>query len=78
MKYTADICFNVCIGTLHFQINNIKFAVYIGDTEGDEKAARFAGIPFIYAEYGFGNAVSPDAVITRIKQLPKCIKEKFI
>jgi phosphoglycolate phosphatase len=58
--------------------NNIKFAVYIGDTEGDEKAARFAGIPFIYAEYGFGNAVSPDAVITRIKQLPKCIKEKFI
>lgn len=58
--------------------NNIKFAVYIGDTEGDEKAARFAGIPFIYAEYGFGNAVSPDAVITQIKQLPKCIKEKFI
>ena len=58
--------------------NNIKFAVYIGDTEGDEKAARFAGIPFIYAEYGFGNALSPDAVITQIKQLPKCIKEKFI
>ena len=58
--------------------NNIKFAVYIGDTEGDEKAARFAGIPFIYAEYGFGNALSSDAVITQIKQLPKCIKEKFI
>lgn len=27
--------------------NNIESAVYIGDTEGDEKAARFAGIPFI-------------------------------
>ena len=58
--------------------NNIKSAVYIGDTEGDENAARFAGIPFVYAEYGFGNAMSPDAVITQIKQLPKCIKENFI
>ena len=58
--------------------NNIKSAVYIGDTDGDEKAARFAGIPFVYAEYGFGNALSPDAVITQIKQLPKCIKENFI
>ena len=40
--------------------NNIESAVYIGDTEGDEKAAHFAGIPFIYAQYGFGKAVSPD------------------
>lgn len=55
--------------------NNIKAAVYVGDTEGDEKAARFAGIPFIYAEYGFGKVVNPDAVITRIVELPACIKE---
>lgn len=34
--------------------NHLLKPVYIGDTEGDQKAARFAGIPFIYAEYGFG------------------------
>lgn len=54
--------------------NNIESAVYIGDTEGDEKAARFAGIPFIYAKYGFGNAVSPDEVIADIRELPECIR----
>lgn len=55
--------------------NTIEYAVYIGDTEGDEKAARFAGIPFIYAQYGFGKAVSPDAVITDIRELPECIQK---
>lgn len=54
--------------------NNIKSAVYIGDTEGDEKAARFVGIPFIYAKYGFGKTISPDAIITDINELPECIK----
>ncbi len=54
--------------------NSIKSAVYIGDTDGDEKSARFAGIPFIYAKYGFGEAVSPDAIITDISELPECIK----
>ena len=47
--------------------------IYIGDTEGDEKAARFAGISFIYAEYGFGKAVSPDAVIRDIRELPEVV-----
>ena len=54
--------------------NEIKEAVYIGDTTGDERAACFAGIPFIYAEYGFGEAVSPDAVIADIRELPELIK----
>ena len=49
--------------------NDIKSAVYVGDTEGDEKASRYAGIPFIYAAYGFGKAVSPDAVIKSIEEL---------
>lgn len=49
--------------------NGITSAVYVGDTEGDEKAAQFAGIPFIWAEYGFGKAVSPDATIKSIKDL---------
>lgn len=56
--------------------NHIESAVYIGDTNGDEKAARFAGIPFIYAEYGFGTVMAPDAVIKDIRELPKCM-ERF-
>lgn len=45
-------------------------AVYIGDTAGDEEAARYAGIHFIWAGYGFGKAVSPDTVLTDIVELP--------
>ena len=52
--------------------NGIKSAVYIGDTEGDEKAARAAGIPFIWASYGFGKAAAPDMVITSITDLANC------
>ena len=33
------------------------------DAAVDEEAARFAGIPFVYASYGFGRVQSPDAVL---------------
>ena len=55
--------------------NDIKSAVYVGDTEGDEKASRYAGIPFIYAAYGFGKAVSPDAVIKSIEELLYAVRQ---
>lgn len=32
----------------------IENAAYIGDTQGDRDAAREAGIPFLWAAYGFG------------------------
>ena len=35
--------------------NGISRAVYVGDTKGDLDSSRIAGIPFIYAEYGFGS-----------------------
>ena len=35
--------------------NNIKSAAYVGDTQGDADAASFAGIDFIFAQYGFGD-----------------------
>ena len=54
--------------------NNIQSAVYIGDTEGDEKASRIAGIPFIFASYGFGKALAPDAVISKIVELTELVK----
>ncbi len=53
--------------------NHIKKAVYVGDTAGDEEAARYAGIPFIYAAYGFGKPVSPDQTIYAVTELPDVI-----
>ncbi|MCQ2968813.1 MAG: HAD family hydrolase [Clostridium sp.] len=34
--------------------NNLKNPVYVGDTKGDAESARIAGIPFVFAKYGFG------------------------
>lgn len=43
--------------------NGWRSPVYVGDAAVDEEAARFAGIPFVYASYGFGRVQSPDAVL---------------
>ncbi len=43
--------------------------VYIGDTMGDFRAAREAGIPFVHASYGYGQVDSPDFAISRISDL---------
>ena len=53
--------------------NTIDQAFYVGDTEGDEDASRFAGIPFIYASYGFGQAKNTDMIIHSIEELPKVL-----
>ena len=34
--------------------NGLKAPVYIGDTQGDYEACKEAGVPFIWAAYGFG------------------------
>lgn len=47
----------------------IKKAFYLGDTEGDEKATRFAKLPFVFASYGFGKALAPDYSIASFKEL---------
>lgn len=49
--------------------NSLKRAVYVGDTAGDERSAKAAGLPFIYAAYGFGKAASPDGTISRVSDL---------
>lgn len=33
----------------------ITDALYVGDTQGDADACTFAGIPFVFAGYGFGS-----------------------
>lgn len=54
--------------------NQITRAVYVGDTAGDQRAAAQAGIPFVYAGYGFGHVEAPDAVIERLSDLPVCVR----
>ncbi len=54
--------------------NNITNAVYVGDTTGDEQSARVAGIPFIFAEYGFGEAVTPDYRIKEFSELVEVMR----
>lgn len=55
---------------LIMQRNGVARAVYVGDTSGDEQSARVAGIPFIYAAYGFGEAVAPDYTVQAFEELP--------
>ncbi|MNC58677.1 Phosphoglycolate phosphatase [compost metagenome] len=43
--------------------NNLKNPVYVGDTEKDLKAARDAGIPFVFASYGFGEVSDYEYII---------------
>lgn len=49
--------------------NNLRDPVYVGDTEGDRKAAGVAGIPFVYASYGFGEVSSYDYLTDSLEGL---------
>lgn len=39
--------------------NNLQSPVYVGDIQGDADACKEAGIPFVFAEYGFGDVAAP-------------------
>lgn len=45
----------------------LQAPVYVGDTLGDLEASQQAGVPFIFATYGFGQ-LSPEEAPTRIDQ----------
>ncbi len=52
----------------------LKAPVYIGDTQGDFEASKKAGVPFIFASYGFGHV--QDGAIARVdsvKQLQQLL-----
>ena len=49
--------------------NNLHSPVYVGDTQGDADACKEAGIPFVFAEYGFGHAENPDYRIHTFRDL---------
>ena len=50
-------------------------AVYVGDIQSDADAAHQAGIPCIYAAYGFGNIKDADAAVESFGKLPRVLKE---
>lgn len=49
--------------------NGFRNPVYVGDTQGDRQSAVEAGIPFVYAAYGFGNVTEYDARIDHVAEL---------
>lgn len=51
--------------------NNLTNIAYIGDTAGDQEAAKLAGVDFIYARYGFGQANEDECayIIDAFKEL---------
>ena len=72
---TAHLCFGdtgtskgKTIRTL-MQRHNIRSCAYIGDTQGDYEATLEAGIPFIWASYGFGTPAGYGAKIDCISDL---------
>lgn len=54
--------------------NNLKNPVYVGDTRGDYQSAIDAGIPFIYAAYGFGEVEDFKYKIDDIRDLPAVLE----
>ncbi|SHK59564.1 HAD family hydrolase [Hespellia stercorisuis] len=48
--------------------NHLEHVIYVGDTQGDADACKEAGVPFVWARYGFGEV--PDA-----KESIGCIAE---
>jgi phosphoglycolate phosphatase len=50
--------------------NGLRYPIMVGDTTGDETAARACGVPFVHVTYGFGPAEAPDY---RIESFPELL-----
>ncbi|MDD3404072.1 MAG: HAD family hydrolase [Hespellia sp.] len=49
--------------------HHLKQVVYVGDTQGDYDACQKAGIPFIFASWGYGIIKNPPVRIDDIRDL---------
>ena len=59
------------------QRNQISSPIYVGDTQGDADACAQAGIPFVWASYGFGKA-NEDSYIAKLKRFSDLHEIVFI
>ncbi len=57
-------------------VKTIKNSIYVGDTIGDKTAADFAGIPFGFASYGFGEVTEYDYKLNDIADLLTIVYDK--
>ena len=49
--------------------NRLRHPIFVGDTSGDQTAARDCNVPFVHAAYGFGRCTSPDHVVPSFSAL---------
>lgn len=50
--------------------NGLERAVFVGDTAGDFTAAQEAGLPFIFAAYGFGTVEDAEHIAHTFADIP--------
>jgi len=55
--------------------NKLQSPIYIGDTQGDCDASKDAGVPFIFASYGFGSADTMSGQIESFYELKKFVTD---
>lgn len=58
--------------------HGITSAVYVGDTQGDYEASLEAGIPFVWASYGFGTPEGYDYAIDSLQELVRLSEEGIL
>ena len=58
--------------------NNLDKTAYVGDTQGDCDAAKEAGVPFVFAEYGFGSVDNAEYSIKEFCELPSVVEQIFL
>ncbi len=79
MGLTSYVTDHLCYGqtqrpkdetiALLMERNHLSQAVYVGDTQGDFDSCQKAGLPFIWAAYGFGSAPDAKFRISSIEEL---------
>ncbi len=55
--------------------NHLEQVVYVGDTQMDADACKAAGVPIVFASYGFGTVKEPDYVVDTPYELVGLIHE---
>lgn len=55
--------------------NGADKAIYVGDIQKDADASAKAGVPCIWAAYGFGHIAEPAEVLNKFSDLPEVLRD---